>query len=238
MTWFKTDDKLWGNAKWRSATKGARALWTTAGSWCADQENDGHVPRHMLTVLDGTPREAQNLVDVGLWEVTNHGWIFHDWHDYQPTRTDLKNARDREREKKRRWRERAGRGTDGQYVSTRDSTGDTPGDTTGDNPGESRGASTRIPSRPVPTRPSSLTLRGHVASLLGWQEEEKRLDHVDTLLATHDVRSPRAWLTQCAESGDLEHLLTQAAHPRTDDTWSHLPKITDADLHPPGGDPA
>ncbi|MGW8565684.1 hypothetical protein [Isoptericola sp. NPDC055881] len=84
MVWGKIDDKLHGSVKWRRATKGARSLWTTALSWCSDQENDGRVPADLLGYLDGTKAEAACLVKVGLWEVVDAGWQFHDWEHYNP----------------------------------------------------------------------------------------------------------------------------------------------------------
>lgn len=262
MAWFKVDDKLWGHPKWMGLPAGARALWVTAGSYCASNETDGIVPVSALPALGARRRDAEALVEAGLWDAvertpkrrsaktapdsrqisaksqpaddlastsarsrtgrtspTVHAYRFHDWDDYQPTRAQVRAEREAARERMRAVREAR------KARPVRPNTDRT-------------SAEVREP-RPDPTRPSSLTLRGHVASLLGWPEEEKRLDHVETLLATHDVRSPRAWLTHCHETGDLEHLLTQAARPRTDDGWSHLPRITDADLTPPpGGDPA
>lgn len=96
MTWFKVDDKLWGNEKWVAAGKGARALWTAAGTWSAFQMTDGHIPAHILPILRATRAEALELAKVGLWHAHGHeckrceqphdpkGWIFHDWADFQP----------------------------------------------------------------------------------------------------------------------------------------------------------
>lgn len=90
MAWGKVDDGLHKSVKWRRATKGARALWTTSLSWCMDELTDGFVPKDMLRVLDGTPKEATNLVAVGLWDERKHGWKFHDWHEYQPDAGSIK----------------------------------------------------------------------------------------------------------------------------------------------------
>jgi len=88
MGWGKIDDGLHRSAKWLAATKGARALWTSAMSWCADQGNGGSVPPHMLRFLDGTPAEAKDLVRVGLWEKDGDGYAFHDWDHYnEPAET-------------------------------------------------------------------------------------------------------------------------------------------------------
>lgn len=97
MAWAKVDDKLHSTVKWRRASKGARALWTTALSWCSDQENDGRVPADMLRTLDGTNAEAKSLVAAGLWdEVRGGGWVFHDWQDYNPDGASKKAKREAE----------------------------------------------------------------------------------------------------------------------------------------------
>lgn len=68
MAWAKVDDKLYASAPWISASKGARALWVTAGSWCAAQGHyDGRIPHHMVQPLGATIRDAECLVEVGLW---------------------------------------------------------------------------------------------------------------------------------------------------------------------------
>jgi len=105
--WGKVYGSLHGSAKWRRATKGARALWTTALSWCVDQEaSDGEVPRDMLKMLDGTAREASNLVEVELWDVTPGGWRFHDWSQRQRTRDQIQRDRESAAQRQRRARER------------------------------------------------------------------------------------------------------------------------------------
>lgn len=90
MPWFKVDDQLHMHPKWRMLSKPARALWTTAGSWAASQTTDGHVPKHMLSALDGKPKEADELVAAGLWTADeNGGWRYHDWLEFQPSRADV-----------------------------------------------------------------------------------------------------------------------------------------------------
>lgn len=90
------DDKLHSHIKWISATKGARALWTSALSWCMDHLTDGFVPKEVLRRLDGTPGEARSLVSVGLWEVAEGGWQFHDWADRNPDADSIRAKRAKE----------------------------------------------------------------------------------------------------------------------------------------------
>ena len=111
MTWFKVDDGLWGHRKWVAlhGKPGARALWVTAGSWCASNLTDGWVPAHMLAVLGGRKADAAALVDVDLWHVATHGgWTFHEWNQpgRQPSRTDVEAKRSDARDRMQRARER------------------------------------------------------------------------------------------------------------------------------------
>ena len=138
MVWAKVDDRLHSSAKWRAASKGARALWTTALSWCADQETDGHVPAGMLAVLEGTKAEVQSLLASGLWEESRDGWQFRNWSEYQPMRAQLEERRERERA--RLAEKRAKRGA---VASNTDATHSSVGEVL------------KTPTRPDPTRPLS-----------------------------------------------------------------------------------
>lgn len=151
MTWAKLDDKLHASVKWRRATKGARALWTTALSWCSDQENDGRVPADMLRTLDGTPAEAASLVKAGLWDPSDDGWVFHDWTDYNPDSASKKAKREAESQGGRRgnharWHAKQGITVPGCEFC------ETSGTRSGPDQGGDSGANPPGPSRPVPSR--------------------------------------------------------------------------------------
>ena len=157
MTWGKVDDKLHGSVKWRRATKAARALWTTALSWCSDQENDGTVPADMLRYLDGTAAEAASLVSSGLWNVTDSGWSFHNWSEYNPDAASRKARRAAESEGGKRgnharWHLSKGlrvRDCEFCYPTGSDQAPDSPPDRVPES-----GANPPDPTRPVPSRPN------------------------------------------------------------------------------------
>ncbi len=89
MTWFKVDDRLHSHPKWLATPAAARALWVTAGSWSAANLTDGRVPKHVLPMLGGRPRDAAALVAAGLWLAEADDFRFHDWTTYQPTKADV-----------------------------------------------------------------------------------------------------------------------------------------------------
>lgn len=144
MTWGKVDDKLHSAVKWRATSKPARALWTTCLSWCMDQLTDGFVPDAMLSVLDGTRVEADNLIRTGLWERVDGGYLFHDWLEYQPSRASVLADRKAAAERQKRAREKA--------KESRDSHAVTHAVTTPVSHGEVTASVTVPPTRPDPTR--------------------------------------------------------------------------------------
>lgn len=145
MSWFKVDDKLWGHPKWLGTPIRARGLWVTAGSWCADQEMDGNVPRHVLPILGATSRDASALVAVGLWTASDTGWRFHGWAEFQPTREQKEAEREAARERMRAGRERKAALRSGDVRANKSEVREMFGRSSED--------VRSTPSRPDPTRP-------------------------------------------------------------------------------------
>jgi len=99
MAWFRIDDSFDSHPKVRRIPRKRRMaaiyLWTMAGLWCA-KHTDGHFPSYMLEDIDpsdGAASTADDLVTVGLWEVVDDGWIFHDWLDYNPAKAVKEHVR-------------------------------------------------------------------------------------------------------------------------------------------------
>lgn len=106
MTWFKVDDKAHANTKIRKVLAeepAALALWLVAGSWVADELNDGFVPDTQLPWLmpAGADVLAQKLVAARLWRRVRGGYEFHEWHKdgdgtkRNPTREEVLTERQR-----------------------------------------------------------------------------------------------------------------------------------------------
>src|SRR5699024_6485907 len=93
MAWFKVDDRLYSHPKWLATPPSARGLRVTAGSWVADHEQDGVIPRHALGLFGHRTRDAQALVEAGLWREVEGGWKFNNWTEYQPTSAELSEKR-------------------------------------------------------------------------------------------------------------------------------------------------
>lgn len=91
MTWFKADDKLASHPKVRKAGVEAMGLWVLAGTECALHLTDGVVTRESVQHLAGARGEklAERLVAAKLWHVHPDGWLFHEWHEHQPSREEV-----------------------------------------------------------------------------------------------------------------------------------------------------
>ena len=105
MPWFKVDDGFAVHPKALKAGNAACGLWVRAGSWAMQQLTDGFIPDHVLPTL-GTKREAQALVDAGLWERGVSGWMFHEWTERQPSREQVEKDRADAAERQRKAREK------------------------------------------------------------------------------------------------------------------------------------
>lgn len=111
MTWFKVDDGFADHPKvialqQRRGWKGALALWTLAGSWSARHLTEGHVPAAVLRRLGASKAEANALVAVGLWEIVDGGYRFHQWMERNPSKASIEADRSKIAERVRRHRQR------------------------------------------------------------------------------------------------------------------------------------
>jgi hypothetical protein len=104
MTWFKVDDRFHGHPKAIRVSLASRGLWVVAGSWCAAQLTDGFVPSKMVVALGGRKRDAEALIECGLWVAAEGGYQFHDWLKYQPSAAEMIAKRESEADRKRQSR--------------------------------------------------------------------------------------------------------------------------------------
>lgn len=144
MPWFKVDDALATHDKVLSAGNPAMGLWVRAGAWSAQNLTDGHVPMRAVRLL-GNMAQARSLVACGLWTEADDGFLFHEWHDYQPTREQVEAERAEARERMQRLRSRRGKGSPEVRPNKDRSSPEVR------SPGSSQPGSSQ--PRPVPSRP-------------------------------------------------------------------------------------
>lgn len=164
MSWFKVDDHFWSHPKTAELSDAATALWLRAGSWSAGHLTDGRVPMSMLRMFRARRRSADELVNVGLWTIDGDAFVFHAWHEYQPSKSQVEAKREATRNRVNAWRERHGNGV------TNESQGDdrnAPPDPT--RPGPSR---KEIPTESLSSEVAGAPIRPEVNDLLDLLDSE------------------------------------------------------------------
>ncbi|MGN7133399.1 hypothetical protein ACTHQY_09010 [Rhodococcoides corynebacterioides] len=154
MVWFNVDDTLAFHQKTIRAGNPAMGLWVRAGSWCAQTLTNGFVPRSIARSL-GTAKQAQALVNAGLWEELSTGFQFPNWEERQRTKAEVEASREAERQRKAEQRKRrnvpvghpAGRGPESQGVSQPTSQGES----RPESQGVSQHPSHSMPSQAIPS---------------------------------------------------------------------------------------
>jgi hypothetical protein len=108
MSWAKIDDQLHSNEKFLACSLAARGLWTICLSWVADKETDGAIPRSIVRLHAGQEIDVltSELVEAGLWDLTEKGWAFHDYLVYNPSKSQLDEERQKSADRKAAWKER------------------------------------------------------------------------------------------------------------------------------------
>jgi hypothetical protein len=128
---------------WDSCSPVARAgnacfgLYVRCGIWVARNLADGFIPSEIAAVY-GSPEQTRKLVDVGLWEAVDGGYLAVDYLTLNPSAEKVRARRKAEAERQARFRSRRG---------GHRKTGDKTRDSAVSN-GVTNGVSTDIPAAP------------------------------------------------------------------------------------------
>jgi hypothetical protein len=79
--------------KWR-----AICVYMAGLAYCGAQGTDGFIPYYAISVVQGTKKEAIELVAVSLWHPCEGGWQINDWSDYQYTTEENQKRSDKARQ--------------------------------------------------------------------------------------------------------------------------------------------
>ena len=234
MSWFKVDDGLHASRKLLSIPKRHRfaavGLWTVAGSWCADQLTDGLVPDYMLEVWGAPPSAPDCLVEAGLWERESSGYLFRNWHEYQPSKQDVDAERAASRERMRELRARRKQKKPLEQAEV----GEVFGRTVTNGSENVR--------NPDPTRPDPVPTRPDIEEAIASSSEPERPDvdkvisQFSELLKANDVKHKpgQTWRTAARLLIDRDgytpdQILYVARYATTDEFWKSnilsLPKL-------------
>ena len=96
---------FYDNDKVRDLVRIGRAdsvgVFCMALSLCGDRLTDGFVPRRaMLSNIGATQEQVQALVDEGMLEEVEEGWLIHDYTEHNRTREQVLHARADAKERK------------------------------------------------------------------------------------------------------------------------------------------
>lgn len=84
-------------------------VYCMALSLCGDRLTDGFVPRRaMLSNIGATPEQVQALVDEGMLEEVEEGWIIHDYLKHNRSMEQVMHARTEAKARKRKSRGHSG----------------------------------------------------------------------------------------------------------------------------------
>lgn len=114
MPWFNVDDGFYDHPKVDDLPLEAVGLWTLAGAYCMRQLTDGAITDSRVRKFGGTESAIAALIDAELWIRTDGGYQFKDWKDWQMTRQQIEEKREKDRLRKQKQR----RDSDGTYAAT------------------------------------------------------------------------------------------------------------------------
>lgn len=209
MPWVRFDDSCPDNPKIDALGDGAFRLWFNAVCYSNRNLTDGHVPNARISRLTPNykPAHLRELLDAGAFHKDQDGIAIHDYLGSQPSRAEVMEQREHERQRKARQRAN-GRNhttnnpTNGQFVSHRDNQWDNRRESEAESPA----------TQPNPTQPNTvLPLLQNPECAASHEEEEdeatkearRRLLHT-----TSNITNPHAWIATTAA-----HLRAQGWQP-------------------------
>lgn len=114
LSWVRVDAALASNHKTLALLGqkgGDRALnvYVFGLGHCASQGTNGFIPTAALGLIHGTPRSADQLVEIGMWHPIPGGWEVNDYTEYQPSDEESQKRTDRAKKAAEiRWGKRNG----------------------------------------------------------------------------------------------------------------------------------
>ena len=110
LPWIRVDAQMFTHpkiARLRDARKDRLIVTHLAAMmWSGHHATGGHIPTYALGMVQAQRKDANALVEAGLWDpdLDGDGWHIHDWADYNPTADAIQQMRERQRAKAlKRW---------------------------------------------------------------------------------------------------------------------------------------
>lgn len=103
MTWARLDDRFHSHPKIESAGFAAIGLYAIGLSYAACHETDGQLPEGWVR-RQRASRHVKTLLEIGLWERTEGGYLIPDFLDFNPSKEELLSRRAEDAKRQREWR--------------------------------------------------------------------------------------------------------------------------------------
>lgn len=94
MTWVKLDDGFATHPKIEELSDRSLRVHLRGLCFCAKHLTDGHIPTKTAKAM-GPAKCLTELVDSTLWEVNGSGYVVHDYTEYNPTRAEVEDVREK-----------------------------------------------------------------------------------------------------------------------------------------------
>lgn len=111
MAWVRLHDGYYDNPKVAAVGMVAEALWIRSIAYANRNETDGYLSRRSTASLTvDRPRGVTTaalidaLLSAGLWEAVDGGYRIHDFHHYQPSKSENDQRRANTKAKVAKWR--------------------------------------------------------------------------------------------------------------------------------------
>lgn len=117
MPWISIDDNFPDHPKVTAAGPLAAWLHVCGMAYCGRYLTDGHIPARQiprLADLDDPLALAERLVEVGLWEEVEGGYLVHDYLKYNPSRAQVEAKREANARRQAAFRNRKSAPSDAQ----------------------------------------------------------------------------------------------------------------------------
>jgi hypothetical protein len=99
LPWVRLDAQFASNPKmlYLVEDKKFRAafVWVASLGYAGSHGTDGFIPAAALPFLHATKADANNLVDVGLWNLAPGGWEVNGWNEFQESSEETQKRKER-----------------------------------------------------------------------------------------------------------------------------------------------
>lgn len=121
-TWVKVYNSMPQHPKFVKAGPQAGWLFVCALCYCNEHLTDGFVSRHVLAVvapgLRSVRAAAAQLVSAQLWHEVDGGWQIHDYEEHQRNADEIRDRREKDRQRKADFRKDSTRSPRGQVAES------------------------------------------------------------------------------------------------------------------------